>query len=195
MNECQRLAEYYASMGREVYEEKGVVPPLVAFHGERRLVAFLAPGEHPTDRVGQVVVALADVCKSRQICMAVEGWAKVFKDGESLPDNMQRGDLEKLSEVDAEVRTSIIGTAIDVKVPRESCVVSSIAMGDPRDVEWETTTTVGIPRGAMYDTVMAAVDRAPDNPAREMPLEWHLLALNALGIITEVILEVTDTDG
>ncbi len=192
----RQLAEFYNEGGRKAHDQDGVTQPVVAFHGDRHVVVFLAPmGDiHPTDRIGQIVVALTCVAKPRYIVTVTEGWARVWDaEAEGMPPELNRGDLQRMSETDPKVKTVIMTQVMDIKVPRESYFMTAITEGDPRDKQWKVdhyAVTDGQMNFAGYlpETVLSAAAASSNHPLKDMPLEWHLLALKALDFIDDVLL-------
>ena len=163
---AKEVATTFAKAARTIYERAGHLAPAVHILDIKGAGLSMIPntvrfGGEAREQLAALVALAADAVDTVFICTCVEAWTKAFPpsvDGE-LPD-LERGQLQRESEQDATIQTSLVVHAIDVRDPAQSYNIMATVTGDPRDHTFDVHEADGIMPGAFVDIILRAYNSA-----------------------------------
>lgn len=183
---AQKLAEAYSEGARKNYDGDGHLTPILHVLDAGGLGVSLVPNPsrfngQPREQLSALVAMVSDVIDVAFVATITEGWIKTYPEADFPRDlpNLERGQLQRESETDPEVRTSAMVSVYDVSDLDQSYSVISAVKGDPRDHEWDIMPQEGRPLGGFPEDVIKAylvgsqrMFPIPHDHTIEQRLEW-----------------------
>jgi len=142
-----------------VWEQQGRIYPALWAHGEERFCVAIPKDAEAADvsplLQAVLLTLMAQTVQALYVGTMHEAWTRTFFDTEEVA-NLKPGELEKMAEIDPQIRTSILTTWGDLSTGKICQDMASLSISDFGEVQWETDHSSN-PEGVLTELVRSVM--------------------------------------